>query len=317
MVARTYVELLNQRHQQYIDFLSLMDYVSLFCLVSLRHRVPWIVRDFFYKMPINLDLTPVKGRQLARNHRQVYAPMHFERSLCIFGCNRAACSVHSHGWRVIRTQKLPEHSRDTTVGCAGPRNGPSESSFKALEASTPPRSVEPAADAWGADTVSGDDLLGDEWGAGAGDWDACKDETTAAAIDALLEERERLSDRAERLTIRTCVEPAAAAARDGNDVEINGRRLLDVDNGRSARRCFPPKSMTFSPEPWGSKGNGIDSDMEKRIRRYREEEEDRGLVDELDKALSQGTGDGSKSKFSSGGARAADAGEKYERTPAR
>lgn len=87
---------------------------------------------------------------------------------------------------------------------------------------------------------------------------------------------------------------------------------------------FPAKAVNFSPEPWekprASTGGG-DKDMERRIRRYREQEEDRGLVAALDEALGLkgvGAGPGSnRSGAESDGSLSGIIGERYERTPAR
>ena len=57
--------------------------------------------------------------------------------------------------------------------------------------------------------------------------------------------------------------------------------------------------------------------MENRLRRYREQEEDRGLVAALDQALGPRVGGAASKQSASGGGGAAVVGEKYERTPAR
>ncbi|CAN0467585.1 unnamed protein product, partial [Hapterophycus canaliculatus] len=83
--------------------------------------------------------------------------------------------------------------------------------------------------------------------------------------------------------------------------------------------CFPAKAVSFMPEPWGAESSGVeDKDMQNRLRRYKEQEEDRGLVAALDQALGlKGGGGAGASRQGAGGGAAAGIGEKYERTPAR
>lgn len=183
---------------------------------------------------------------------------------------------------MIRTQKLREN-RNPTVA-------------RDIISSSTVEATKPSADAWGTDSESWGGPAGDDWGA---EWEG-EDEVSAAVIDALLEEREmgsvgKLVDRTKRTT--------------APDIAVD-KNMCPV---LKSARCFPAKIMEFSPEPWGSKGSDEDKDMETRIQRYRETEEDRGLIAELDRALGGETIDGFKS---SGRAEAA-GGEKYERTPKR
>lgn len=162
--------------------------------------------------------------------------------------------------------------------------------------------AKPADDVWGEGSESWGVPAGEDWGAETGDWES-KDEVTAAVIDALLEEREMGS--VEKPADRTKRTTAPGTAVDKNRSHVLNSGLI--------RRCFPAKPMEFSPEPWGTKGGDDDKDMETRIQRYRETEDDRGLIVELDRALGLETSDGSKR---SGRAEAAGR-EKYERTPKR
>ncbi|CAN0574835.1 unnamed protein product, partial [Ectocarpus sp. 12 AP-2014] len=82
---------------------------------------------------------------------------------------------------------------------------------------------------------------------------------------------------------------------------------------------FPAQTVSFVPEPWGAESSRADDkDMENRLRRYREQEEDRGLVAALDCALGLKDAGGLSSEHGGkDGKGVASAGEKYERTPAR
>lgn len=254
----------------------------------------------------------------------MYAPTHTQRSLCVFGCNRAACSGHPQGWRVIRTQAAQaaetHPTQPPTTANAPPPTPP-----------VPPQRPAPAADAWGGTAeawdASGD---GDDWGADTGEWgaeavgDGGDGEAGTAAIDALLKEQERrsaekVSDEEVRLAAGARGKSTAVTVGDeeaaGRDIERNAGAEKP---GRRARRCFPAKSLSFLSEPWGAENSRAeDKGMESRIRRYREQEEDRGLVAALDQALSLKRGQGSKSQGAQGGGGTAGVGEKYERTPAR
>lgn len=70
-------------------------------------------------------------------------------------------------------------------------------------------------------------------------------------------------------------------------------------NGGVAGGCyvFPPRAVNFLPEPWDVKSSrAANEDMETRIQKYREQEEDRALVAALDQALGVGSkGVGNKS----------------------
>lgn len=216
---------------------------------------------------------------------------------------------------MIRTQKPRENRQVNALNCAEPRNIISSSTVEPTVTLT--NTLKPSDDAWGADSESWDVPAGDDWGAEAGEWEG-EDEVTAAVIDALLEEREmgsveKLVDQAKRTATP---DTAAAPAVDKKSMGQDRYHMLDSGRNRLMHRCFPAKPMEFSPEPWGSNGSGNDKDMEKRIQRYRDKEEDRGLIAELDRALGRETGDGSRSQVSSGRAQPAD-GEKYERTPKR
>lgn len=296
---------------------------------------------------------------------QVYAPTHVERSLCVFGCNRATCSLRSEGWRVVRTQAPP--SREQPAETVRDKNVPAvpaadkKSSGTAVSAASiiPPMPPGPSQEvsapatgvvAWGENDVSWDDAApgeDDEWGAEPSEWGTGADTEgaghgTTADIGALLDEREKLSS-----TARGGPASPAAAAVGGSTSTSTGPtpdggsdgqvRPADasgagdisstasstaVENGDGGGRpCFPAKTVSFMPEPWGAKSSGADDkDMKNRLRRYREQEEDRGLVVALDQALGlkekDVTGNGQQGPQGAEGG-AASIGEKYERTPAR
>lgn len=226
---------------------------------------------------------------------------------------------------------------------------------------TPPASeqavVEPAPDAWGASGVSWDAVApdGDGWGAEGGEWGAGVDvegvgdeATPTPDIDALLDEQEKLSSKAQGDRATAAAAAAAAARLQGGSASDQSSPANSQPNGSSDRQrcptgasgadfaapaasaaveaenggkrpCFPAKTVSFMPEPWGAGSSGVDDkDMQNRLRRYREQEEDRGLVAALDQALGlkDGGGTGSGSQQGGGGG-VASIGEKYERTPAR
>lgn len=268
--------------------------------------------------------------------RQVYAPTHVQRSLCVFGCNRAACSLQSQGWRVIRTQLHPPHNGKNA---STPTEGNGNAAAGIILPSSPaPVSVQPAkpvaAGAWGEKTedscwnASGS---GDDWGAAAEEWgvEGERDgdgEDPTAVIDALLTEQERqptlaASSQASRSKPGVCDKSAAAPGGDGENCSNASQAAspsLPAAAEYGERRCFPVKSVSFSPEPWEVKSSSAsDKDMENRLRRYREQEEDRGLIAALDQALGPRVGGATNKQSPSGGGGAAVVGEKYERTPAR
>lgn len=299
---------------------------------------------------------------------QIYAPTHVQRSLCVFGCNRAACSLRPEGWRAIRTQEGPpcaDPPRDHTdptdingvVGGAGEKLPP-----------TPPVPAQavvepaPAPDPWGASGVSWGAAApdGDEWGAEVSEWGAGVGAERVGAeatpdIVALLDEQEKRSSKTQQDGEAAAVAAATAAAAAAEPLEDGGAcdqsaRAEPQPNGCSDRRRgparapgaaavapaavssaakaelgggrprFPAKPVSFMPEPWGAGSSGADDkDMEKRLRRYREQEEDRGLVAALDQALGlkAGGGGGENGGHQAGGGGVAGVGEKYESTPAR
>ena len=118
-----------------------------------------------------------------------------------------------------------------------------------------------------------------------------------------------------------CGKSAVAASGDGEscgDALQAASPSFPVAAESGQRRCFPVKSVSFSPEPWEVKSSSAsDKDMEDRLRRYREQEEDRGLIAALDQALGPRVGGATNKQSPSGGGGAAVVGEKYERTPAR
>ncbi len=283
---------------------------------------------------------------------QIYAPTHVQRALCVFGCNRAACSQQREGWRVIRTQGPPppahpsgDESNGRAVAAAG----------DALPAPPPvPEQVgvEPPADAWGASNVSWDVAApdGDGWGAETSEWGTGADAEgvgAGAAVDigALLDEREeklskprgdRVAAAAEvRLENGRAGDHPAPANPTTNGVSGDGQKCEATEQGvetptapaaaeaadGEARPCFAARTVSFMPEPWGAESSRAeDKDMQNRLRRYREQEEDRGLVAALDQALGlkDGAAAGSSQQDQQGGGGGADnVGEKYERTPAR
>lgn len=196
----------------------------------------------------------------------------------------------------------------------------------------PSRPSEPAAEAWGANDESWDACGGrDDWGAEDGEWgavgsDGGGDEATAA-IDVMLAEHERRSTkkvRDEAARSKPCVRDESAAALGGDEVgsEAIGRRHVDTTLSSEtecvAGRCFPAKAVNFLPEPWAAECSLVeDKDMENRLRRYRDQEEDRGLVAALDQALGLKNGARGHHQGPRGGEGASNVGEKYERTPAR
>lgn len=190
----------------------------------------------------------------------------------------------------------------------------------------------PDGDGWGAETS--------EWGAGV-DTEGDGDEATPD-IDALLDEHEKRSSKtqgdreaAAAAAARSqgggaCDRPPPAgpqpngesdrqryAAR-GSGADAVAAVAVEPENG-GGRPCFPARTVSFMPEPWGEDNSRADDrDMERRLRRYREQEEDRGLVAALDQALGlkSGGGEGQGGQHGGGGG-VASIGEKYERTPAR
>lgn len=202
----------------------------------------------------------------------------------------------------------------------------------------PTRPLESAADAWGANATSwGDaDEGSDSWGAettsewntaGGDDGTAAGDGGTTGSIDALLDEQERRSTRmekgpAESLQIsgggKISSAVATSSRTEGKEAaaENPAERLVSrTQVGTRDRRFFPAKLMNFAPEPWAESSGVDDKDMENRLRRYREQEEDRGLVAALDQAI--GLKDSAVGGKQGAGAVSAGVGEKYERTPAR
>lgn len=316
---------------------------------------------------------------------KIYAPTHIQRSLCVFGCNRAACSLRPEGWRVIRTQKpSPADPPQDEAGRAKPMadNNNSSALGGAGRGEMPPTPpvpvpavVEPAPDdAWGASGVSWEDAAaaspdGDGWGAEASEWGAGTGtegagEEATPDIGALLDEQEKRSSKAAQgdraaaaLAPAPAPPPGAPASSQGggacyqstpaepqpNGDSSDGQRCpaggasgaedasvvavasVEAENGAGGIPRFPAKAVSFMPEPWGAGSSGADDkDMENRLRRYREQEEDRGLVAALDQALGLkkkdggATGDGGgRQGGGGGGGGVASIGEKYERTPAR
>ena len=308
--------------------------------------------------------------------RQIYAPTHVQRSLCVFGCNRAACSLRPEAWRVIRTQEPSpagpsQDETDRAKPTSDDNSGTTAAGGGAGGVTPPPppptpvpvqAAAEPAPDAWGASEVSWDTAAPDgcdDWGAEAGEWGAGDvtggggDEATPD-IDALLDQQEKRSSKVREDRAAPAPAAAAAAAAAGRpqgggacnqsataephaNGKIDGQRCCsaaasgadavaptasaaaEAENG-AGRPCFPAKTVSFMPEPWGAGSSGAeDKDMEKRLKRYREQEEDRGLVAALDQALGlkDGGGAGSGGGRQGGGGGVASIGEKYERTPAR
>lgn len=298
---------------------------------------------------------------------QVYAPTHVERSLCVFGCNRATCSLRSEGWRVVRTQappppreQPPETVRDENapaVPTADNNSGAAVSMAGIMPPTPPGPSQEVRAPttgvAWGESNVSWDDAApgeDDEWGAELSEWGSGAategvGHGTAADIGALLDEREKLSSTARGGSAlpttaavgggvcgkSTSIGPRPDGASDGQvgPADASGPGGISstapstaVENGDGGGRpCFPAKTVSFMPEPWGAESSGADDkDMKNRLRRYREQEEDRGLVAALDQALGlkeSGVTGNSQQGLQGAGGGAASIGEKYERTPAR
>lgn len=200
----------------------------------------------------------------------------------------------------------------------------------------PAQPAKPAvAGAWGEnndDSSWGTSGGGDDWGAEAEEWgveperDGAAGEDPTAAIDALLREQERkptlaASSQASRLKPGVCDKSAAAPGGDGEslaDASQAASPSLPGADESGERCCFPVKSVSFLPEPWEVKSSSAsDKDMENRLRRYREQEEDRGLIAALDQALGPTVGGAANKQSPSGGGGAAVVGEKYERTPAR
>ncbi|CBN79864.1 conserved unknown protein [Ectocarpus siliculosus] len=265
---------------------------------------------------------------------QIYAPTHVERSLCLFGCNRAACSLRPEGWRVVRTQ-APQ-----PVEPAQDDSDPTAASAPAAHATDP----------WGASDVSWDAPAsdGEGWGAETSDWGAGVDTEgvggiATADIDALLDKQEKKQsstcqgDRASAAAAEkrsstggdTCsslaeLGPNHSSSGSGSQkksaAESSKSDTVAAEGGDwGGRPCFPAKTVSFVPEPWGAESSRTDDkDMENRLRRYREQEEDRGLVAALDHALGLKDAGGLSSEHGGKEGKAvASVGEKYERTPAR
>lgn len=205
--------------------------------------------------------------------------------------------------------------------------------------------------AWGENDFSWDDASPDEdeWGAETSEWGAeigteGTGHGTTADIGALLDKRERCSSSARGGPASpaaaaggsgTCgkvasTEPRPDGTSDGQEGPADASGPGGIPSTASAaaengdgegRPCFPAKTVSFMPEPWEAERSGADEkDMRNRLLRYREQEEDRGLVAALDQAL--GLKDGGVTRSSQqgpqgAGGRTASIGEKYERTPAR
>lgn len=166
---------------------------------------------------------------------------------------------------------------------------------------------------WGETAVGGDGGIGVE---GLGEA-----ELSTAAIDALLTEQEKRSskqiadrlgkvnDRLQNSTIESnttmgndhertqtawdVMEPKNAGENNEADALTVSPQQLRYSK---AKVCFPVNAIDFSPEPWGADlSSDKDLDMENRIRRYREQEEDRNLIAALDQALEVGN-NGARSK---------------------
>ncbi|CAM9245974.1 unnamed protein product [Ectocarpus fasciculatus] len=285
---------------------------------------------------------------------QIYAPTHVERSLCLFGCNRAACSLRPEGWRAVRTQ-TPQPVEPAQDG-SDPTAVPTASAVAGATNRTPPAPPtsavsEQATGAWGASDVSWDAPASDDdgWGAETSDWGAGADTEgvggiATADIDALLDKQEKKQssstsqgDRAATAAEQrpstggdTCSSLAESApnhssSSSGSQQKSAAESLksdaVAAEGGDwGGRPCFPAKTVSFVPEPWGAESSRADDkDMENRLRRYKEQEEDRGLVAALDHALGLKDGGGGLSSEHGGkeGKGVAGIGEKYERTPAR
>ncbi|CAM9809420.1 unnamed protein product [Ectocarpus sp. 8 AP-2014] len=289
---------------------------------------------------------------------QIYAPTHVERSLCLFGCNRAACSLRSEGWRAVRTQapQPVEPAQDDSDPTAVPAVSAVAGTTN-VAPPTPPTSTQPAAhstDPWGASGVSWDAPAsdGDGWGAETTDWGAGVDTEgvggiATADIDALLDKQEKKQsstcqgDRASAAAAAAAAEkrlstggdtcsslselaPNHSSSGSGSQqksaAESSKSDTVAAEGGDwGGRPCFPAKTVSFVPEPWGAETSRTDDkDMENRLRRYREQEEDRGLVAALDHALGLKDAGGLSSEHGGKeGKGVASVGEKYERTPAR
>lgn len=250
----------------------------------------------------------------------------------MFGCNRAACSLQPQGWRVIRTQlNAPPDRKNASTPTAGNDGVAVDTMLPPPPAPALTQPAEPVAGAWGeknADSSWDASGGGDDWGAEADEWgaegerDGAREDATAA-IDALLKEQERqstlaASNQASRLKSGVGGKSATAVGSNegGCTDDAQGASTSLTEPGE--RCCFPAKTISFSPEPWEVKSSSAsDKDMENRLRRYREQEEDRGLVAALDQALGPRVGGAASKQSPSGGGGAAVVGEKYERTPAR
>lgn len=270
----------------------------------------------------------------------------------MLGCNRATCSARREAWRVIRTQQTHDpkprvHGVDQAL--------PEPVSNRDLGTLSPPAreaTGKGASHGWGGEGGAwGVKAGGDDWGCVTGDWGEAtvtsddvfgNTSSSVPAIDALLEKqdarsRERVSDalgatkkRPTRRRQGGGRKSRASSAKKnlsaGADEPqgANARSPSGGSGGRAQARTsssFPCKALDFSTEPCQEKTwkGGEDEEMESRIRRYREQEEDRELVAALDRALASkeagrsggGGAEGSGDKFSGA------AGEKYESTPAR
>lgn len=242
---------------------------------------------------------------------------------------------------MIRTQGPPppaDSSGDGAVAAAG-------DVVPAAPAAPAQAGVEPPADAWGASDVSWDAATapdGDGWGAETSEWGTgagTEGDGAGAAVDigALLDEREKKLSKPQGDQAAAAAEArlenglAGDQSAPGNPTR-NGEAAgpgIDAPTAPAAaeagdgegRPCFTARTVSFMPEPWGAESSRAeDKDMQNRLRRYREQEEDRGLVAALDQAL--GLKDGAAAGSSQhdqqgGGGGAATVGEKYERTPSR
>lgn len=190
---------------------------------------------------------------------------------------------------------------------------------------------------------------GDGWGVETSDWGAGVDTegvggVATADIDALLDKQEKKQsstcqgDRASAVAATekrpskggdTCSSLAESTPNHSSSGSGSQQKSA-ADSSKSDTvaagggdwecwPCFPAKTVSFVPEPWGAESSRADDkDMENRVRRYREQEEDRGLVAALDHALGLKDAGGLSSEHGGKeGKGVASVGEKYERTPAR
>lgn len=258
--------------------------------------------------------------------RQVYAPTDMPRALCIFGCNRAACSAQRDGWRAVRTQRQPlPPAAPSDVAANSPRRGDLKdllSGHGSIPAHRAPITLEhEPPSAWEVD----DD---ESWDEGAGteiDWGLSssvgeigdgnrKQRAHIKAMEELLTAQEKAFHE-RKLTLGTKRENACSHV-DTSTASVKQSRSATLQREHD-KPCFPAKLLTFNPEPPDQTRKQLDDGgMQQMLRRYLAQEEDRDVVAALNVALDpRGRQEGSGEAGTQ--VAAAVHAEKYEGTPKR